>query len=221
MKNIRIKRIVSLCNKCENIADIGTDHGKTIIELLKNDIANNYFACDINKKPLESAKKNISLIKTNCKIEYIISDGLEKLDKNLFTSFIITGMGFDTIKHILNNINDYNYNYLIISPQTELKNFEKFTIDKNLMILNKEIVFEDDKYYFIYKLIRNDKYNFLEIKNNNTNIIPNDLETYILYLNYHIKKLNNILNKVSNINDKYNQIKEELDENKRILESIK
>lgn len=218
MSNIRIKKIASMCTPCDYIADIGTDHGKTIIELLNNNIAKHYFACDINEKPLNFAKKNINKIIDNDSIvEYILSDGLQNLSKKVFTSYIITGMGYETINHILKNIYEYNFNYLIVSPQTELKKFEQFILDKNLFILQKEIVFEEKKYYFIYKLIKNEHYTKNELLIHNNNVFPKDVKLYKNYILLNINKLEKIIKQIPNDNEKYLNILEELNENREYI----
>ena len=56
----RLKGIASLVDKCNVIADIGTDHGYLPIYLINNNIAKYAYACDVAAGPLNSAKDNIA-----------------------------------------------------------------------------------------------------------------------------------------------------------------
>ena len=57
--SLRLKTIGLLVDKCESIADIGTDHAYLPIYLIKKGICNTAIASDINKGPVEKAKSNI------------------------------------------------------------------------------------------------------------------------------------------------------------------
>ena len=55
----RLKGIASLVDKCNVIADIGTDHGYLPIYLLQNDIAEFAYASDVAIGPLNFAINNL------------------------------------------------------------------------------------------------------------------------------------------------------------------
>ena len=55
----RLKKVANCVCNGSRVADIGCDHAYTAIYLIKNNIARNVVALDINKGPLERAKKNI------------------------------------------------------------------------------------------------------------------------------------------------------------------
>ncbi|MGL4450756.1 MAG: tRNA (adenine(22)-N(1))-methyltransferase TrmK, partial [Sarcina sp.] len=59
--SIRLKAIANQVDKCKSVADIGTDHGYIPIYLVKKGICENAIASDINKGPINKAKKNISI----------------------------------------------------------------------------------------------------------------------------------------------------------------
>ena len=55
----RLLKIASLVDKDKKIADIGTDHGYIPVYLLNKNIINYAILGDINKGPLENAKKKV------------------------------------------------------------------------------------------------------------------------------------------------------------------
>ena len=59
MAGLRLKKICDLVDENSIVADIGTDHGYIPIELLKSEKINYAILSDINKGPLENARKEI------------------------------------------------------------------------------------------------------------------------------------------------------------------
>lgn len=53
----RLKALVNMAPNVDSMADIGCDHGYVPITLLMENRAKNAIAMDINKGPLERAKK--------------------------------------------------------------------------------------------------------------------------------------------------------------------
>lgn len=150
----RMQAIVSMCDKVHTIVDVGTDHGKIAIEVANKGISKCVIATDINVKPLAACINNAKTYLENEDVDFktLVSDGLEKIDKSIETGIIIAGMGFDLICDILTNIDEYNYKYLILSPQTKQAEFVRFLQSKNLDVVEERTVYEDDKAYFIFKV---------------------------------------------------------------------
>ena len=105
MKNIsiddRLKSIALLVDKCDSIADIGTDHGYLPIYIINNNIAKYAYACDVAVGPLNSAKENIAKYQLEDKITIINDDALNTEINGLFELIFI-----DASKG--NNINFFN-----------------------------------------------------------------------------------------------------------------
>ena len=62
----RLKDIASLVDKCDSIADVGTDHGYLPIYLILNGKANIAYASDIAIGPLNKAIENIHKYNLHC-----------------------------------------------------------------------------------------------------------------------------------------------------------
>lgn len=155
----RLSKIVELCDPVDTIIDVGTDHGKVPITIANLGISKNVIAIDNKPGPLETCKKNAELFITNRNVCFkpLLSNGLEKVDKNIESGIIISGIGFDNMKEIIEDINQYNFKYLILSPHTKITELIKLLSLLNIDVIGQVNVFEDDKYYYIIKAIKGKK----------------------------------------------------------------
>ncbi|MDO5564789.1 MAG: class I SAM-dependent methyltransferase [Eubacteriales bacterium] len=208
----RIDEIVSLCDNTNTIIDIGTDHGYTIIELIKKNKAKEYIATDINEKPLNIARNNI--LPYNKNVKYILTNGLESIKINKEYGIIITGMGGFTIINILKNIEQYNFKYLIISPHSDIDLFKHFIYSKGLYIEKEIIIYEKGIFYFLFKCLKGKR----EYKKyaNNLFLYPYN-KIFKLFLNKEIKRIKKILEKIKDNDNKFKKMEDELIENQRYI----
>ncbi len=96
----RLMQIVRLFRPCGIACDVGTDHGKVIVELVRLGLAQQGIAADIAEKPLESARENILKNGLSKRIEAVLSDGLKSIAKRP-DAVIVAGMGGELIARIL------------------------------------------------------------------------------------------------------------------------
>lgn len=152
----RLLKIVDMCEPVDTIVDVGTDHGKVPITLANIGLAKNIIAVDNKKGPLEACKKNATLNITNDNVNFmtLLSNGIEDIDKNSETGIIITGMGYDNMREILANINDYNFKYLLLSPHTKILDLIDFLSSLDIKIIEHKTIFDDNKYYNIIKAVK-------------------------------------------------------------------
>ena len=83
------------------VADIGTDHGYLGIYLLKNGIARQVTACDLRPLPLRNAQENAERFGVGAQMEFLLSDGLERVAPDRIDTVVCAGMGGDLIVRIL------------------------------------------------------------------------------------------------------------------------
>ena len=152
----RLSKIVSMCEPVDTIIDVGTDHGKVPITLANLGLAKNIIAVDNKKGPLEACIKNakINIVNNDVNFKTLLSNGIEDIDKNIEAGIIITGMGYDNMREILININDYNFKYLLLSPHTKINELISFLTSLNIDIVEQETVFDDNKNYNIIKAVK-------------------------------------------------------------------
>lgn len=152
----RLNKIVEMCDTVDTIIDVGTDHGKVAISIANKGLSKKVIAIDNKEGPLQSCEKNAKLFINNDNVEFktLLSDGLNNLtveDKKNELGIIITGIGYDNMKNILESINDYNFKYLILSPHTKIIELIKYLENINIEIVQQETLYDDEKYYYILK----------------------------------------------------------------------
>ena len=208
-------------DKNDIVADVCSDHGYIPIKLILDNITNKTIATDISKNSIDKIKNNIDLYfdkKDKNKIDIRVGDGLKILNYNDFDILIISGIGYDLMKNILKNIDKYNFKYLIVSPQTKIYDFRKYVLNNNLYIDNEKIVYEDNKYYFILKIIKNNDNKLIHWNEEELlygkHLLQNKNE--ILY-KYILLKINTYKNNILKIN-KNKDIINNNDKNIKIIE---
>ena len=97
----RLELITTMVRPNSCVADIGTDHGHLIVELVRRQIAKSGYACDINKMPLEKARRAIKEAGLSDVITPVLCDGLSGLESYPIDHFVIAGMGGELIASIL------------------------------------------------------------------------------------------------------------------------
>lgn len=169
----RLKCVASLVNKGARVADIGTDHAYIPIYLVQNGISNKVYACDVRKEPLRRAKLHIDEYGLSDKITTKLCDGLKGINKGDVDTVTICGMGGKLMKNILKaGIDKLGDNtQLVLSAQSELKDFRKYLLETGIDIKSEHMLLEDGKYYFIFDCVYNtqDEYylNVTNIQQNN------------------------------------------------------
>lgn len=152
--SLRLDMIVKHMNKCESIADIGTDHGYIPIYAVKNNIVEKAIASDINKGPIEKARINVAMEGLKDKIQCRLGGGLSTLKQGEVEAVVIAGMGGNLIRDIL--LEDIEkvkyYKYLILQPAQNPEVLREFLYNDNFEIIDEDICYEDNKYYELFKV---------------------------------------------------------------------
>ena len=145
---IRIKALASLVDKDNRLVDIGTDHALLPIYLYENEITKKVTGSDISSNALEFAKNNLKKHNLSDKIKLIVSDGFTNLNDEYDTA-VISGMGTDTIKKILDRENLPKK--LIISSHKNVDKLRLFMNKKGYKIIREITLKDNDIYYDMIK----------------------------------------------------------------------
>lgn len=198
---IRLKTTAEFVRHGSAVADIGCDHGYLPIYLVENNIADFVIASDINKGPIESAVKNVSLANLSDKIECRLSDGLKAYKKGECFDFVFAGMGGELIRDIIADCNFLKDEkvHLIFQPMTHAEAVAKYLCE-NGFELGKRVFLEENKKfytvfdaYYIGKVLPHDEAYFYLFNIENYN--DSSAKGYILHL------LNYFKNKQKGEND--------------------
>ncbi|WP_025725209.1 tRNA (adenine(22)-N(1))-methyltransferase [Acholeplasma granularum] len=152
----RIDFITSLLKGYDTVLDIGADHGLVIKKAIDLGYIKNGIAADINKGPLNHAKKNL----TGYPVRFYLSDGFKKIDAD-YDLAVITGMGSRLIIDILKHAKlDRTY---ILGANEKVEILRSWLVSNNYEIIDEYIIY--DGFYYV----------FLKVKKGQMNLSDSDL----------------------------------------------
>jgi len=185
----------------KSIIDIGTDHAYIPIYTCQQGITNRAIACDINKGPLDIARKNIKSAGLEHMIETRLSNGFENVKPGEAESAILAGMGGHLIINILKSASTVisKLEYLILQPQLDIPDVRRY-IHKIAFKIDKERIIEDSgKIYNIIVCTKGNDENYTEANYViGKKLIENPCETFVKYLKKQINSLKKIEYSVKN-----------------------
>ena len=141
--------------KNANVVDVGTDHAYIPIYLVQNHRIPKALAMDVNKGPLLRAMEHIAEEKMDNYIVTRQSDGLKQLQSGEADSVLIAGMGGGLVIRILEESFEKleAVKELILQPQSDIEQVRRFIEAKGFEITQNNIVYEDGKYYFMFRCV--------------------------------------------------------------------
>ena len=153
----RLKRIAEHVDKCESVADIGTDHGYIPIYLVKEGICEKAIASDINKGPIEKAKVNVAFEGVSNKVKCLLGSGLNPLKVGEVNGVILAGMGGNLTRDIL--LADMEkvkkYDFIILQPAQNPEVLREFLYKNDYEIIDEDLIKDEGRFYELFKV----KYN--------------------------------------------------------------
>ena len=160
----RLAAIAYMIDSNKVVFDVGSDHGLLPCFLVESNIASKVYAGDIALGPLNRAKENIEKRGLQDKIIPVLSDGLAKANDDVQV-VVISGMGYHTIKHILDTCDISKYQYFLIQSNTDVDLVRRY-ISEHMFTIEDERIIYDDFYYQIIKFSADlhDSYDEFEIK---------------------------------------------------------
>ena len=148
----RLDYIYNLIPKdSHGVADIGTDHGIIPVRLIQNGFSNTVVASDLRQSPLDKAIQAAEELNISDRINFLLTDGLQGIEKYDIDTIVIAGMGGETITSILDT--DYwccapGYN-LILQPMTQTHILRFWLTNNEFKITQELLVKDEDKIYNI------------------------------------------------------------------------
>lgn len=124
--------------KGNKAVDVGTDHGYLSVYLVKEGICSEVVACDVNEKPLQSARKTVAKAGLQDKIDIVLSDGLDNIDQNGVTDVVMAGMGGELIVRLIEKCawlrDAQNLVNLVLQPMTKSQTLRKWLYDNGFYV---------------------------------------------------------------------------------------
>ena len=149
----RLEEVIRLTPPGAAAADIGTDHARVPIELVRRGKFPRAIACDIRRGPLRSAAEHVAQAGLTEQVELRLGDGLAPLAAGEADVILISGMGGALMERILREGKDRlkSVRALILSPQSEPAAVRSFLQQSGFSIDAESCLWEDGKYYVILR----------------------------------------------------------------------
>ena len=146
----RLQCIFDLVDPGGVVADIGCDHALLCIALVEQGIAKKAYACDVAEGPLTRAISAIQTAQLQEQITTVLTDGIAELPSDVDT-FIIAGMGFETIQKILleGRAHWKESCTFLLASHTDVDELRRFLSQHQFVIDQERIVFERHYYQII------------------------------------------------------------------------
>ena len=150
----RLLKIASLVTEGKRVADIGTDHGYIPVYLLNKNKVPFAILSDVNKGPLDNARKEVRHNNLLDKTDLRLGSGIEVLKKGEVDEVIIAGMGGILISELLeaNKEVSHSVDKLILQPMQAQDELRKYLFSNGYEILNEALVKEDFRIYEILEV---------------------------------------------------------------------
>ena len=161
----RLKAISEFLNEDDKIIDIGCDHALLDV-YLKEEYPNiNIIASDISEGAIKQAKKTVEKHNLEEQIDVRVGDGLTVADSDEYDTIVISGMGYHTIKEILNTEDKLkNVKKIIIQSNTDIVKLRKSIIKLGYKIEKEKLVEDNDIIYTIIEFAKGiEKYDYKQI----------------------------------------------------------
>lgn len=200
----RLYKIASFVTDGKRIADIGTDHGYIPVYLLKNNKIPFAILADINKGPLENARKEVRHNSLENKTDLRCGSGIEVLEKGEVDEIIIAGMGGILIADILEAKKEVaqNAEKLILQPMQAQEELRKYLLNNGYEIMEETLENEDFRIYEIMTAKYTGKNNIPEDEiyyEVGEKLLNNKNELFIEFINKKIRSNKAILDKLDGI----------------------
>ncbi|NLY19357.1 MAG: SAM-dependent methyltransferase [Clostridiaceae bacterium] len=149
----RLLKIAQMVDKCNVVADIGTDHAYIPIYLLQAGICKKAVATDISRAPLLKAERNINKYNLAEGIELRPGEGMEPIGEDECDVIVMAGIGGYLISEIL----EASFNKarkaksIIMQPMYTDEVLREYLLTKGFNITNEVLVRDGRRIYVIIK----------------------------------------------------------------------
>jgi tRNA (adenine22-N1)-methyltransferase len=156
MLSFRLKAIVSMVPESETVADIGCDHGKVAVWLLKNGRAKYAVCGDLSGRSLDKARKLARSKGLKDAVSLREGSGFDVVDKGETQTAVVAGMGGELIASILEKGKDKLPDTLVLSCNKGSGVMRKWLSENGFVIEDEDLVLENRHYYPVIRARRGD-----------------------------------------------------------------
>ena len=155
MLSKRLEAVAERVPQGARVADIGCDHAYLPIALIKRGQVPAAIGCDINKGPLEAARKNAARAGISSEqLALRLGDGLTALAPGEVSVVTLAGMGAGLMAEILAAAPEVvaALARIIVSPNVAPWILRRWAMDHGFAVVAETVVLENDHYYEVIAL---------------------------------------------------------------------
>ena len=164
MLSPRLLQIAMMVERNKIVFDVGSDHALLPCFLVENRICPKVYAGEIAEGPYGKVKETVAKKQLEGLVVPVFSDGLAKAAEDV-DIVVIAGMGFHTIRHILDQCDVSRYQYFLVQANNNVELLRRYLSEHFYTIEDEKVVYDG----FYYQIIRfsadlHDPYTEKEIK---------------------------------------------------------
>lgn len=155
MLSKRLEAVAERVPQGAQVADIGCDHAYLPIALIERGQVPAAIGCDINKGPLEAARKNAARAGISSEqLALRLGDGLTALAPGEVSVVTLAGMGAGLMAEILSAAPEVvaALARIIVSPNVAPWILRRWAMDHGFAVVEETVVLENDHYYEVFAL---------------------------------------------------------------------
>ncbi|MDO4811934.1 MAG: class I SAM-dependent methyltransferase [Eubacteriales bacterium] len=145
----RLALLASLVPQGASVADVGTDHGYLPVYLLQHQRICHAIASDINREPLEHARRTALAYGVTEGITFRLCAGLTAVSEQEVDTVVIAGMGGETISSILQDAPWTREKTLLLQPMTKAELLRSWLVRNGYAIVQEHLVRDKDTLYAV------------------------------------------------------------------------
>ena len=150
----RLRALANHVRPGARLADVGTDHARLPVWLIRQGVISSAIATDIRTGPLERARATAERFSVTDAISFRLCDGLTAVGAEEVDTIVMAGMGGETILQILEAApwllrGDYT---LLLQPMSSLPDLRKWLCQHDFSIEQEQIVREGNLLYIIMRV---------------------------------------------------------------------
>ncbi len=147
----RLSAIADCLDDSAYVCDVGSDHGALPLYLLSSGKCKKAIVTDLNEKPLERARFNLFQAGVDQHATFVQTDGIEEVLPLQPDSFVIAGMGGETILGILDRaLHDIAHGtFFVMQPMTKVAALRRYLYETGFFISDEKLVYENHKFFIV------------------------------------------------------------------------
>ncbi|MBR4461096.1 MAG: SAM-dependent methyltransferase [Erysipelotrichaceae bacterium] len=149
MLSPRLLQIAMMVERNKVVFDVGSDHALLPCFLVENGICQKVYAGEIAEGPFSKVKEAIQKNELEGSVIPVFSDGLAKAADDV-DIVVIAGMGYHTIRHILEQCDVSRYQYFLVQANNNIELLRRYLSEHYYTIEDEKVVYDG----FYYQIIR-------------------------------------------------------------------